>query len=125
MRLRTRYPLGAALFLAAIATAGCAQKALEYPFIVSGTVDDSSGQPLGGVRVAPQVHGVVYEGPKPVQRTDTYTDDRGRYAFDYVTRDPTQLYSLWFDKEGFESSSIEKASLAESIHHVRLARLAS
>jgi hypothetical protein len=119
---RSRRFLGAAVVATAIATAACAQKALEYPFMVSGSVSDASGQPLGGVRVTLQIHGVVYEGATPMQRTDTYTDERGRFAFDYVTRDPTELYSLSFDKEGYESSSIERASLARSVHDVKLAK---
>jgi hypothetical protein len=116
--------LAATVVLAALGAESCTHKSLEYPFLVSGTVSDASGQPLDGVRVTLEIQGMVYDGTTPVHRTDTYSDDRGRFAFDYVTRDPTQLYSLWFDKEGYESSSIEKASLAKSVHAVTLARRA-
>jgi hypothetical protein len=129
MTPETHRPLTVAVLAVALTAildaAGCAQKALEYPFLVSGTVADAAGQPLGGVRVTLQIQGVVYDGTTPVQRTDTYTDDHGRYAFDLVTRDPTERFSLAFDKEGYESSSIEKTSLAETAHDARLTRIGS
>ena len=78
---------------------------------------------MSGVRVTLQIQGVVYEAVTPVTRTDTYTDGRGEFGFAYLTERPSQIYSLWFDKEGYESVSVEGASLAENPHRITMKRL--
>jgi hypothetical protein len=107
----TRRPLGAAIIILALAAAGgCRHTVVDYSFQVEGEVADGGGTPLSDVRVTLQINGVAYQAITTVSRTDTYTDGHGRFGFHYLTHESGQTYSLWFDKQGYESQSVEGAS---------------
>jgi hypothetical protein len=95
---------------------------VDYSFQVVGTVVDAGGAAIPNVRVTFQIHGVAYQAVTAVSRAEAYTDSKGHFAFAYLTEQPGQIYSLWFDKEGYESDSREGASLAESPFRITLKR---
>ena len=120
----TRRPLGAAIFAVAMsALFACRHTIVDYSFRVQGTVVDAGGLPISGVRVTLQIQGVAYQAVTEVSRTETYTDEGGRFGFEYLTHDPGQIYSLWFDKPTLESTAIEGASLAESPFRITMKRM--
>ena len=120
----TRHPLGAVVIMVAlVAFGGCRHTVADYSFRVEGTVVDNTAAALSNVRVTLQIHGVAYQAVTEVSRTETYTDVRGHFGFAYLTHEPGLIYSLWFDKQGFESESREGASLAESPFEIKMQRL--
>jgi hypothetical protein len=70
-----------------------------------------------------QIQGVAYQAVTEISRTETYTGEGGRFGFDYLTHDPGQVYSLWLDKAGFESTAVQGASLAESPFQITMKRV--
>ena len=106
--------------VAVLVLPNCARRVADYSFEARGTVTNEAGSPIPNVRVTLEVGIPVYQVITPVTRTDTYTDTDGNFSFWFISHDPDPPYALWFDKEGYESVSVEDARRAMNPHLIRL-----
>ncbi len=62
---------------------GCLRPVVDYSFRAEGVVTDPGGRPIPNARVTLEISRTVYKVITPVTKSDTYTDENGRFAFGY------------------------------------------
>jgi porphobilinogen deaminase len=93
--------LAAAAVLAVAAFVAWPKPVYDYMADNTGEVVDATGAPVPGVRVTYRSAQVVYEAITPLRSAQTITDERGRFAFFFIScGTPAGRYRLTFQKEG-------------------------
>lgn len=103
--------------------AGCShlsRTTVDYIFSVVGTVKDSSGHPLDGVRVTIQTEAVVYEAIEPVAERMLVTGRDGGFIFQYITHRRGMPYQLTVSKPGYISQELSGAAPPHQTHAIVL-----
>jgi len=97
----------------------------DYIFQVSGTVVTHQGTPLVGVHVILEVAAPVYEAITPLTRAETVSDEKGHFAFSYISCGaPAPPYILRFRKPGFGDVVIHGDRETIRVRRVRMQALA-
>ncbi len=99
---------------------GCLRPVVDYSFRAEGVVTDPGGRPIPNARVTLEISRTVYKVITPVTKSDTYTDENGRFAFGYISHDADPPYTLGFEKLGYQSVLLEGEVQAMNPHSVTL-----
>jgi hypothetical protein len=102
---------------------GCShlgRRTADYIFSVVGTVKDSSGQPLDGVRVTIQPEAGVYEAIELVAERMLVTGRDGDFMFQYITHRRGTPYRLTISKPGYAPQELSGAAPPHQAHSIIL-----
>ncbi|SRR6266496_3207368 len=111
---------GVAFLPVLAAVMGCLRPVVDYSFRAEGVVMDPGGRPVPNARVTIEISGTVYQVITPVTKSDTYTDENGRFAFRYISHDADPPYTLRFEKLGYQSALLEGEVQAKNPHSITL-----
>jgi hypothetical protein len=110
----TRSPLGALGIATSIwlTVCGCAHPVIDYGFAVRGLVRDEQSRPIPHAHVVLEI---APSEPTDVTHGEAWTDERGEFIFDLVTRGVVKVYSLQIAKDGYQTVALESPDSSGSV----------
>ena len=92
----------------------------DYVFSISGIVTTEDKTPIKNAEMTLKVDGPVYKATELITVVTSTTDDRGDFAFTYISHKRGVKYTITVRKEGFEPQTVSGSSPPASSHAIRL-----
>lgn len=92
----------------------------DYVFSISGVVTAEDKTPIKNAEITLKVDGPVYKATELITVVTSTTDDRGDFAFTYISHKRGVKYTITVRKEGFELQTVSGSSPPASSHAIRL-----
>lgn len=95
----------------------------DYMFAVTGVVTAEDSTPIRDAEITLEVNGPVYKGVELIKTVKSMSDDKGRFAFTYISHKQAVKYSVTVRKDSFESQTVSGSSPPASHHDIHLKRV--